>query len=279
MRWSIKNGEAVSGPFDEHELPTLIRARLLTSKSLVAPEGAAEWLEVNASPLAHWFRQSQKVELDPDWKLKFLRALALSTVPVLIIGAVVAGMISGSKSTPPPPSGEDHGHLAFPDPPKPVVDDATRLGRANHIEDALPILRQHFENHNGPEPSEAAVLTGLWLHRKLLTAYYDFDAMPDSAIVEVMKDIDSYRGKKLCSRGTIGQIYASHAYDATLWLGVLVTPNINLVRFVAAGSTDGIVADSTARFCGIVVGLHGYENLSGGSSIAVETVGVFDPAN
>jgi hypothetical protein len=50
MRWSIKNGEAVSGPFDERELPTLIRAGLLTTDSLVSPEGAAQWQPIGNSP-------------------------------------------------------------------------------------------------------------------------------------------------------------------------------------------------------------------------------------
>ncbi len=48
------------------------------------------------------------------------------------------------------------------------------------------------------------------------------------------------------------------------------------VHYVAPGSTGELVEGSRAKLCGIVAGLHFFQNVSGGQTQAVEVAGVFD---
>jgi hypothetical protein len=49
----------------------------------------------------------------------------------------------------------------------------------------------------------------------------------------------------------------------------------DLIKFVAAGSTGQLVAQSRARFCGATTGKYSYSNSGGGTSHAVQMVGMF----
>jgi hypothetical protein len=68
MKWYVKRGEEVQGPFEEHEIPTLIRAGLLTATSLVLPEGASQWQTPENSPIAHWLARQDTRAPEGDSK-------------------------------------------------------------------------------------------------------------------------------------------------------------------------------------------------------------------
>lgn len=132
-------------------------------------------------------------------------------------------------------------------------------------------------NHHGDEPSAAAAALSIDLLRfppsEVWTA---LEAVPDNSRAEIMKEASPYLGKKLCVRGVVVQIFGDRSAGKPIWYGVLSTSGI--VRFVAVGSSQGIVENTPARFCGFVTGLHGYDTQLGGSTVGVEAVGVFDLA-
>jgi len=91
-----------------------------------------------------------------------------------------------------------------------------------------------------------------------------------------MKDSGPERGKRLCTSGTVVQIKADASGGEKVFEGLLMTNSMDAVRFVAVGSTDDILENSVARFCGVAIGRHSFPNVSGGQTLAVLAVGMFD---
>ena len=101
-------------------------------------------------------------------------------------------------------------------------------------------------------------------------------ATNETSFAKVQKDIDAERGKRLCVRAAVVQISASKAIDGTTYLGLMGDRATGLFRFLAVKSSGDIVESTRAKFCGIVTGRHDYKNSGGGTSHAVEVVGMFD---
>ncbi len=100
-------------------------------------------------------------------------------------------------------------------------------------------------------------------------------AVPKTSYGMFMKDSSSQRGKRVCVRGTIAQIRS----DVPGYSGILGNVWKNqTIAFIALGDTGELVAQSTARFCGIAVGRYTYSTLSGGTNEAIQAVGMFDLA-
>jgi len=92
----------------------------------------------------------------------------------------------------------------------------------------------------------------------------------------VMKDPDAERGKRLCVSGSIVEIRVDRSDGDTLYFGGLVSPSLEVLRFIAVRSTGGLIEDSPARFCGVVTGLQSYLASNGSVLHAVFAVGMFD---
>jgi hypothetical protein len=130
-------------------------------------------------------------------------------------------------------------------------------------------------DHNGDTLSETAAVLAEWMTNKSTpqSIWRALDGMDDNVRVEVIKDPHAYRGKKLCSRGTITQIFADRSLGKPVRFGVLDTGIMNIIRFVAVGSSQGVMEGAEARFCGIIIRLHGYSNVMGGRASASKSWG------
>jgi hypothetical protein len=92
----------------------------------------------------------------------------------------------------------------------------------------------------------------------------------------VKKDAEAERGRRLCYSGRIIQIARAELGDGRyVFVGLLMTSRRDIFHFLAAGSTGALVEDSRARICGFVTGAYSYSNSGGGSSHAVQVVGMF----
>jgi hypothetical protein len=58
--------------------------------------------------------------------------------------------------------------------------------------------------------------------------------------------------------------------------GLLLSDGGNIYHYTAAGSSGTLVAQSSGRFCGVVIGNYDYSNSAGGTGHAVSPVGMFD---
>lgn len=126
----------------------------------------------------------------------------------------------------------------------------------------------------GADVSTGAALLALWGHDHLKWA--ELQEVPLGKYGMVMKDPDTQRGKRLCTTGQVIEIAADASIPQKIYLGGMYGPEGNLYRFIAVGSTGEIVANSRAKFCGIVTGQQHYPNSMGGEAHAVHLVGMFD---
>ncbi|QWT21248.1 hypothetical protein KPL74_04430 [Bacillus sp. NP157] len=96
----------------------------------------------------------------------------------------------------------------------------------------------------------------------------------------VFKDPDEQRGKLLCAAGEIVEITAERSDAGKIYLGGLVDKSGTIYRFAAVGSTGDLVQGSSGAFCGVVTGRVDYSNSGGGTTHAIQLVGMFKlPAN
>jgi len=93
---------------------------------------------------------------------------------------------------------------------------------------------------------------------------------------KVLKDVELERGKRLCWRGTLLQIAADRSLGDAVYTGLLYSSQGDLYHFYGVGSSGDLVEDSYGRFCGVVTGKYDYDNSGGGTSHAIELVGMFD---
>lgn len=140
--------------------------------------------------------------------------------------------------------------------------------------DVMPLL-SFKDTHNEWDPG--AMLLGAWATQWMVWGNVDAE---ETTSGRVMKDPDAERGRRACWRGTIDEIHVDRSgipYGAGVaYLGGLSTANLDFVRFVAVRSTGDLVANSPARFCGIVTGIMSFENALGTNTRAVVAVGMFD---
>lgn len=102
-------------------------------------------------------------------------------------------------------------------------------------------------------------------------------ASDETTFALVLKDADEARTKRICMSGQIVQIEVEKLDNsAKLNEGLLLSNGGNIYRFIAAGSSGTLVAQSYGRFCGLVTGKYDYSNSVGGTGHAVAMVGMFD---
>lgn len=92
---------------------------------------------------------------------------------------------------------------------------------------------------------------------------------------EVLKDSDAARGRLFCASGKTIEIARVKGAAFTLYTGGLIASDGSVVRFLVPEATDGIVANTPVRLCGVVIGTVDYANSMGGVTHAVQIVGSF----
>ena len=159
-----------------------------------------------------------------------------------------------------------------PDPeptPRELIAAATNRHEALSI--ARPLMADTYD-----KASDGAMLLAIWSapNLKWTDVYVKKD---ETSFGRIKKDSEFERGKRLCYSGRIIQISRERAVSGRLYAGLLMTGrrNINIIHFFAAGSTGELVEGSWARFCGMVTGRYSYSNSGGGTSHAVQMVGMF----
>lgn len=143
---------------------------------------------------------------------------------------------------------------------------------------ALSLARKVMTDERG-KLSKGAALLAFWAARNGLKVG-QVRALPESGYKSVMKDSDEERGRYICTRGKLIEIRAEKTaygklYEGGMFMGWGYS---KVARFIAVGSTRGINQGSRARFCGVVIGRYSYSNSGGGTTHAVQLVGVFDIA-
>ena len=110
-----------------------------------------------------------------------------------------------------------------------------------------------------------------------LFTWQDIQAVASTKHGLVMKDSDAERGKRLCAAGSVIEIEKDRSVPGkSIFNGGMFDDSGKLYRFISVKSTGEIMANSRARFCGIVTGQMHYQNSAGGTAHAVHLVGMFD---
>src|SRR5690606_12999362 len=148
------------------------------------------------------------------------------------------------------------------------------LQQAQTLAEAIAILRPIMGDFEGVEFDPGTLLLINWSQGKL--TWGQLEAMPDSERTTLMQYPDSFRGVKLCSRGTVVQLDQDPSTTPPVHTGGLTTAAWGIVRFVALGSVTGVAPGQEGRVCGIFTGIQTYLDTSCGVSQADHVVGMFD---
>lgn len=144
---------------------------------------------------------------------------------------------------------------------------------ANTLTDAIKIVKPAMtDTFNDMSPGAASLATWSISHLK----WSELNELPATRYALVMKDSDEERGKKLCATGIIVEVASEKTEQGKVYHGGLFDEDRHVYRFTAVGSTGELVAQSQARFCGVVIGREDYSNSAGGTAHAVYLVGMFD---
>jgi hypothetical protein len=112
-----------------------------------------------------------------------------------------------------------------------------------------------------------------WAMNRLRWA--DVDAN-ETSYGQAMKDPVANRGKRFCVTARVNQIEAVRHAEGVFWEGTLSPSDVQWIRFRAVGSSGAIVTEHQARFCGVVLEGHQFNNALGGVTPAVAVLGMFD---
>lgn len=122
--------------------------------------------------------------------------------------------------------------------------------------------------------SEGARLLALWGLDKM--SWKDLKTLTPTRSAKVMKNPDSERGKLICFSGTVVEISSQRIHDVELTTGGAADMQGNFYRFTNVRSSGEILERSGASMCGVVIGTMEYSNSAGGTTHAVQLVGMFD---
>lgn len=154
------------------------------------------------------------------------------------------------------------------------VDAAPKLGIGN-LKNFIDATKRHMADIHDSGLDAGSVALTLWGadHMK----WSELQEVPDGKYAMVMKDSDSQRGKKICTNGRVIEIAVDRSVpDKKIFIGGMYDDAGRIYRFIAVHSTGEIVANSRAKFCGIITGQQHYPNSAGGMAHAVHLVGMFD---
>lgn len=150
-----------------------------------------------------------------------------------------------------------------------------KLDKAVSLAEALAIAKPMMVNSPLDEHNAGTQALSHWASTKL--TWQDVGlSKNETSIRLVRKDLEEEAAKRMCVSGFLVQISKTTIDGHKFFRGLLSTWNGDLISFWAFGSTGQLVIHSNARFCGIVTGLYDYSNSGGGTSHAIELVGMFD---
>ena len=157
-------------------------------------------------------------------------------------------------------------------PPPPTL--AEQLAAEDSFDIALALTKPAMEDSTN-EISAGALLFAYWAAQRM--RWPDINFKDETSIKLVKKDSDAARGKRMCYSGSIVQITKQSIDEGvpSVFIGLLRTRGWDILHFIAVGSTGALVEDSRARFCGVVTGTYSYSNSGGGTTHAVQLVGMF----
>lgn len=132
-----------------------------------------------------------------------------------------------------------------------------------------------FMSDTQNETSVGANLFAYWAAKKGLS-WTELNSLGETKFSLVKKDSEVYRGQRICRSGRVIQISVERFEKSKVYHGLLMTNDGDLASFIAVKSTGELVERSWAKFCGVVIGNYQYSNSGGGTSYAVQLVGMFD---
>lgn len=144
----------------------------------------------------------------------------------------------------------------------------------DNLRQAIASTRLDMKDIHGANVSAGAAKLAIWGSENM--RWTELQELPQGKYGMVMKDPDTQRGNRLCTSGQVIEIARDSSVPQNIYLGGIFGPDGNLYRFIAVGSTGEIVANSRAKFCGVITGQQHYSNSIGGEAHAVHLVGMFD---
>lgn len=160
--------------------------------------------------------------------------------------------------------------------PKPETTAAVPSIEFSSFEEAIKSTKAEMADFADTEISKGAAVFAYWASEHL--KWNDLQKIESSKFELVMKDPDTERGKKLCTNASIVEIAVDNTMPnkVKIYTGALFDSSMRIYRFIAVGSTGELVANSSAKFCGIVTGKNDYANSAGGVGHAIHLVGMFN---
>jgi hypothetical protein len=279
MRWYVMQEGKTAGPLDGEEIFRQGREGRLSPGMHIRDEAGA-WMPILQSPFASVVSSPVAVATHSPSIKRVAIGIPVAVVLLVVLVLLVAAF---SSSKTPPPTDTPVVAAAVRPAPEPTREPtiAERLGKTSTLHEAIRLTKPLMGDvQPGDEANPGAALLALWwAHHSDL--WPELISMADTKRAEVLKDSEPFRGQRICMTGSVTQIFRDKSSSASkpTYMGVMYH-NGGHVRFVTSQSTQGVVEDTPARFCGIVIGLQSYSNVSNGTTHAIQVVGLFDiPAN
>lgn len=269
-----------SGPYPESEIIELVSK--YGDHVEIYEKGPDVWVKASQSDFAQHVpanpqtpargsNATANTQVQASGGVSSLTVFGLGLAGIVLVSTIV--FVSSRSSSPPAKPAEVKSYAPVPDPPPVERTLAQRLADSTDVKGALALLQPSFKDtHNESDP--AALLFAMWCTNRL--DWNAFTLLAETTHAKVMKDPDAERGKRLCASGSIVEIAVDRSSGQPIYAGGLVTPSVNIIRFIAVRSTGELVQKSPARICGVVTGRETYSNSGGGVTHAVKVVGMFD---
>lgn len=279
MTWELSDGEKVRGPFSDEDVVLGIE-RGLDEATLVRRAGETEWAGLRSQPrfaMALERRAPMVVAHAPQPMIKRSH-IYIAGGAVLFVVALSTAVLLGRKSQPIATS-EPATLSSFAGTTVPVAavqaeEPVDVLLRAPTLAAAIVITKPQMSDERD-KSSAGAIQLGIWAMKRMVWSDVGV-TKAETRLALVHKDSDEERGKRMCIGGSIIQIEVEKTSFGKLNEGLLMDDSVELVHFIAVGTSGTLVKGSPARFCGVVTGLYDYENSAGGVGHAVDLVGMFD---
>lgn len=288
MRWYVSRDGEVVGPVEPAELIEWVRTRPAEQRSglFVRDEAASAWVPIDQSPFVAAIKiadasvaaELTQLRSSTPGQKRVVIATAAGGAMLLLLAIISAASSSSSAKTETLASSAPVQNQNQ-EPPKAIeVTPSQRMAAATSLGEAIAVAKPLMSDTTEDESPGAAILALWWARHPGL--WGQLLAMPDTRRADIMKDPELYRGQRICLTGSVVQISRDKSVGDPVFLGVMSHSLGGYVRFIAVQSTQGIVEETMARFCGIAIGTRSYANTGGGTTIAAQVVGEFDiPAN
>lgn len=291
VRYFVSRGTTVTGPHGEQELLAAIRSGQLGAGVAVRPESSEQWQAIEQHPLFSLALQqvaqqrvvTQQIAQSSHNKIGLLVAVVgflgfgvwtlwpaiVSSTKADVMTAEEAAKMRGASpaaqpTSAPPASREEQARRVVQD-----ILKQTTLSEA--IGKAKPLMA---DTNNDADAGALAV--GMWALKRGGFVWWELMSVQETTFGKAKKDPMSARGQRLCFSGSLVEIHTKKTTDGDYFEGGIINDALDVVSFVAIGSSGSLVERSAARLCGIVTGTNSYDNVSGGQTQTVRVVGAFD---